>query len=318
MRILLVGATGVIGRELLPMLVADGHEVVATTRSAGKLAGLAALSAPSVTAVELDVLDAAATRAAVHRIEPEVIIHQATALSSLGNNVRKFAALFATTNQLRTVGTANLIAAGRDVGVRRYLVQSFGGGWQLEPVGAMVKDEQAALLSDPPAALDSTLDALRLLETTVGDEPGGVVLRYGYLYGPGTSLDRDGVQVVAVRRRQVPLVGAAAGYWSFVHVRDAAAATVAALDRGSGVYNVVDDDPAPVRDWLPQLASVLGAKPPRRVPAWLARIAAGNAAVHVMTASRGSSNARAKAELGWAPTFASWRDGFAAELGSGH
>jgi nucleoside-diphosphate-sugar epimerase len=252
--------------------------------------------------------------ALVHEIRPDAIVHQATALSRLGNNLRRFDAMFALTNQLRTVGTANLIDASRAVGWPRLLVQSFCG-WPWRTDGPAVQTEDEPLETDPPKSFRATLRAIVDLERQVlSDHPSGVVLRYGGLYGPGSSLTR-GPQVDAVRRGWFPLVGSGAGIWSFVHSADAASATVAALTSGSGVYNIVDDDPAPVAEWLPELARLAGGPPPRRVPTWVGWLAGGDGLVRMMTQVRGSSNARARAELGWVLRYPSWRQGFAAEFG---
>lgn len=305
---LVVGATGVVGRPLVAQLVAAGHPVVAASRS-----GRPASSADGVDHRQLDLLDAAAVTALVAEIEPDAIVHQATALAGLGNDIRRFDRLFAQTNRLRTEGTATLVAAASTAGTPRLLVQSFCG-WPWAQVGGPVKDEDDPLDDDPPAAFRQTFHALRELEARVTGYPNGVVLRYGALYGPGTSLSTDGPQIKAIRRRQIPLIGSAEGVWSFVHVADAAAATVAALDRGHGVYNVVDDEPAPVRVWLPELARLVDAPAPRRAPVWLGRLVGGDGLVRMMTTVRGASNRRARAELGWAPRYPSWRAGFAAEL----
>jgi nucleoside-diphosphate-sugar epimerase len=302
----------VVGRQLLPLLVSTGHEVYATTRSEAKVA---ALRQQGVRPVVLDVLDAEQTKAAVVAAEPEVIVHQATALSGLTNNVRRIGQQFAMTNRLRTVGAENLLAAGRIVGTRRFVAQSFAG-WPYAPTGGPVKHESDPLDPNPPKALRETLKAIRRLEQLVDDAPGGVALRYGGLYGPSTSLDRDGPQIIAVRKRQFPLVGDAGGVWSFLHVRDAATATLAALHLGTGVYNIVDDEPAPVHEWLPYLAEQLGARPPRHVPTWLARVVGGDVAVHLMTRVRGASNERARHELLWKPSVTSWREGFQEILGT--
>lgn len=306
MQVLVVGATGVVGRQLVPQLQGGGHRVVAASRSGREVP-------PAVEHRRLDLLDADAVLGLVRELEPAAIIHEATALSGLGNNVRRFDRLFALTNRLRTEGTASLIAAAYDVGVPRLLVQSFCG-WPWAQVGGPVKEEDDPLDDDPAPAFRQTFRALRELEERVAGYPNGVVLRYGALYGPGTSLDADGAQLKAIRRRQIPLIGSADGVWSFVHVADAAAATAAALDKGEGTYNVVDDDPAPVRVWLPELAAVLGAPPPRRAPVWVARLAGGDGLVRMMTTVRGSSNRKARAELGWSPRYPSWREGFVAEL----
>jgi 2-alkyl-3-oxoalkanoate reductase len=309
MLILVVGASGVVGRQLVPQLLDAGHTVVATTRSS-----------PAPTAAErlehrrLDLLDRAAVTALVHEVRPDAIVHQATALSRLSNNLRRFDRLFTLTNQLRTTGTANLVDASRDVGWPRLVVQSFCG-WPWACVGGPVKTEDDPLEPDPPKSFRSTLQAILDLEQQVlYDHPRGVVLRYGGLYGPGSSLTQ-GPQIEAVRKGWFPLVGSGGGIWSFVHTADAASATVAALTRGSGLYNIVDDDPAPVAEWLPELARLAGGPPPRRVPAWVGWLVGGDGLVRMMTSVRGSSNAKAKAELGWTLRHPSWRQGFAAEFG---
>ncbi len=306
MRVFLAGATGAIGTYLVPQLVAAGHTVVGTTRHRDRADGLRAAGAePAV----LDPLDRAAVTAAVAAARPDVLVHQLTALAGL-RNPRAFAREFAATNRLRTEGTDVLLDAARAAGVRRVVAQSFGG-WPYAPVGGPVKDEDAPLDDDPPPAVRSTLDAIRHLESAVTGYGEGLALRYGGFYGPGTSLGPDGVVTDMVRRRRVPVVGAGSGVWSFLHVEDAAAATVAAVERGApGVYNVADDDPAPVREWLPALAAALGAPPPRHVPAWLARPLIGRHGVAAMLTVRGLSNARAKRELGWVPGHPTWRDGF--------
>jgi nucleoside-diphosphate-sugar epimerase len=303
MRVFVAGASGAIGRRLVPQLVAAGHEVTATTRSGGKLEALRALGAD---AVAVDGLDAAAVGEAVARAEPDAIIHQMTALSGRPD-LRRFDRWFAATNDLRRRGTENLLAAAEATGVGRFLAQSFTG-WNNARTGSAVKREDDPLDPSPAKAQRESLAAIRFLERAVLEAPlEGIVLRYGSLYGPGASEEL----VELVRKRRFPVVGDGAGVWSWVHVDDAASATVAALERGRrGVYQVVDDDPAPVAEWLPFLAQAAGAKPPRRVPAWLGRLAAGEAAVQWITTGRGASNAKAKRELGWRPARPSWRDGF--------
>jgi 2-alkyl-3-oxoalkanoate reductase len=304
MRVFVAGATGVIGQRLVPRLVAAGHQVVATTRSPGKAEGLRALGAePAV----VDGLDAMAVREAVGRAEPEVVIHQMTQLAGM-KNLRRFDREFAVTNRLRTQGTDHLLAAATAAGARRFIAQGYTG-WPNSRSGGPVQTEVDPLDEDPPAAQRQSFAALRYLETAVTEASPveGIVLRYGSFYGPGASEEILGL----VRERKMPVVGDGAGIWSFIHIDDAAAATVAALDHGSrGVYNIVDDEPAKVADWLPYLADALGAKPPMHVPAWLARLLAGEVGVSVMTKIRGSSNAKAKAELSWAPIWASWQQGF--------
>jgi nucleoside-diphosphate-sugar epimerase len=312
MRVFVAGATGVIGKQLVPQLLAGGHEVVAMTRSQGKVEDLEAAGATPVVA---DGLDGEAVRRAVLGAEPGAVVHELTALSSIGG-LRNPDRGFELTNRLRTEGLDYLLAAAREAGARRFLAQSYAGGWPYAPEGGPVKDEDDPLDPSPPRTLSRTLDAIRHLEAaTVGaDGIEGLVLRYGALYGPGTNMVEGGEFAELVRRRRFPIVGDGTGVWSFVHVEDAASATAAAVERGApGVYNVVDDDPAPASEWLPTLAEALGAKPPRRVPTWLARIAGGEAGVSMMTQSRGASNAKAKRELGWAPRYPSWREGFRAE-----
>jgi nucleoside-diphosphate-sugar epimerase len=304
MRVFVAGATGAIGRQLVPRLVAAGHQVVATTRSPAKADRLRVLGAePAV----LDGLDAMAVGEAVGRAEPEVVIHQMTQIGPV-TSLRNFDGQFEVTNRLRTQGADHLLAAASAAGVRRFIAQSFTG-WPNVRSGGPVKTEEDPLDPDPPTAQRQTMAAIRYLETAVlGVSPmQGIVLRYGSFYGPGSSDEFFGL----VRKRKIPVVGDGAGVWSFIHVDDAAAATVAALDHGSrGVYNIVDDEPAKVADWLPYLADVLRAKPPMHVPVWLARLAAGPVVVSMLTTIRGSSNAKAKAALDWAPTWASWRQGF--------
>jgi nucleoside-diphosphate-sugar epimerase len=303
MRVFVAGGTGVVGRRLVPELVARGHEVVATTRTPDRTGLLRSLGAEPVV---LDGLDADAVGNAVAAAEPEVVVHQMTALAGALRDLRRFDAAFAPTNALRTRGADNLLSAAVASGARRFVAQSFTG-WTNAP-GPGLATEDDPLHPAPPAGQRETLAAIAYLERAVLAAPlEGVVLRYGMFYGPGASDD----VVSEVRRRRFPLVGDAAGVWSFVHADDAAAATVLAVERGApGLYNVVDDEPAPVAEWLPYLAGVVGAKPPRRVPAALARLAAGEAAVAMSTRSRGCSNAKARRELGWEPRWRTWREGF--------
>jgi nucleoside-diphosphate-sugar epimerase len=315
MKIFVAGATGALGRQLVPQLVAGGHEVVGTTRSASRQDLVRSLGArPAV----VDALDPDAVARAVAETEPEAIVHQLTALSG-SLDLRNFERTFALTNRLRAEGTDHLLAAGRAVGVRRFVAQSYAG-WPFERTGGPVKSESDPLDPTPPDALRTTHDAIRYLEAAVtgADWTEGIVLRYGGFYGPGTSLSLrpEGEHVALIRGRKFPVVGDGAGVWSFIHIEDAAAATVAAVEHGArGIYNVVDDDPAPVAEWLPAAAAALGAKPPRRLPRWLGRIAAGEAAAVMMTEVRGASNEKAKRELGWRPSYPSWREGFANGLG---
>jgi nucleoside-diphosphate-sugar epimerase len=299
MRVLVIGAGGAIGARLVPQLVARGHDVVAASRSPEKEARLRVLGAEPVA---LDVLDPVAVHAVVADARPDAIVHEATALS--GNiDMRHFDRSFAVTNRLRTEGTDNLLAAARGVGVERFVAQSFAG-WPSRN-GVAITTEEAPLDPAPVPDMRASHAAIRHLERAVL-AAGGTVLRYGGFYG-----SPDDVQLEAVRKRQFPIVGDGGGVWSFVHFDDAAAATVLAVERGMpGIFNVVDDEPAPVREWLPALAETIGAGPPRHVPRWLARILAGEAGVMLMTQGGGASNAKAKRELGWTLRHPSWRDGF--------
>ena len=268
--------------------------------------------------VVADALDADAVAQAVAAAEPEVVVHELTALSG-EFDMRHIDRFFAATNRLRTEGTDNLLAAARAVGARRFVAQSYAG-WPAARAGEPVKGEDAPFDPDPPKQLRGMLDAIRHLEEAVtgADWTEGVVLRYGGLYGPGTTLSADPAasHTAAIRKRQFPVVGDGGGIWSFIHVEDAAAATAVAVERGErGLYNVVDDDPARARDWMPELAGVLGAKPPRHVPRWVGRLLAGEAATVMMTEVRGASNEKAKRVLGWEPRYGSWRQGFAHGLG---
>jgi nucleoside-diphosphate-sugar epimerase len=314
MKVFVAGATGALGRVLVPQLVAGGHEVVGMTRTPSRKDLLRDLGARPVVA---DALDPDAVARAVAEVEPEVIVHQLTALSR-SIDMRHLERDFAETNRLRTEGTDHLLAAGRAVDVRRFVAQSFAG-WPSARTGGPVKTEADPLDPAPPAGLRAMLDALRHLEEAVTGAgwTEGVVLRYGGFYGPGTSfgVKPEGEHVALIRKRKLPVVGNGAGMWSFIHIEDAATATVAAIERGErGIYNVVDDEPAPVSAWLPVAAETLGAKPPRRLPRWLGRIAAGEAATVMMTEVRGASNEKAKRELGWRPRYPSWREGFAREI----
>ena len=303
MRVFLAGATGAIGRRLIPQLVARGHQVTATTTSPDKVEPLRGLGAEPVV---VDGLDAVGVGEAVARAEPEAIVHQMSALAG-EPDLRRFDRWFARTNELRTTGTENLLAAARASGVTRFVAQSYTG-WPNIREGGPVKTEEDSLDQDPPAAQTESLAAIRELERAVLEAPlDGIVLRYGSFYGPGAS---EGF-VELVRARKLPIVGSGAGVWSWIHIDDAAAAAVAAVEHGGrGVYNIVDDEPARVSDWLPYLAEQVGAKPPRRLPVWLGRLVAGEVAVSWMTRIRGSSNAKAKRELGWEPSWRSWREGF--------
>jgi len=310
MRIFLAGATGAIGGRLVPLLLEAGHEVTGTTRSPAKADMLRAAGAEPVIA---DGLDRDAIVAAIAAARPDAIVHQLTALGDL-TSLRSLDGAFALTNRLRTEGTDNLLAGAREAGTRRFVAQSFTG-WPYARTGGPVKTEDDPLEPDPVPSMSKTLAAIRRLEQTV-TQAGGIALRYGGFYGPGTGLTPGGDQVELIRKRRFPIVGDGGGVWSFIHIDDAAAATLAALERGTpgAIYNVVDDDPAPVREWLPALAAAAGAKPPRRLPRWLARVVAGESVATMMTEIRGASNAKAKRELGWEPAHPSWREGFRAAL----
>jgi 2-alkyl-3-oxoalkanoate reductase len=313
MKVFVAGATGALGQQLVPQLVARGHEVVGMTRSPEKQDLVRSLGARPVVA---DALDPEAVAQAVAEAEPDVIVHQLTALSG-DFDMKHLDKFFALTNRLRTEGTDHLLAAGRAVGVKRFVAQSYAG-WPAARTGGPVKTEDDPLDPNPPEAMRPVLDAIRYLEESVvgATWTEGIALRYGGFYGPGTGMSRGGDQAALIEKRKWPLVGDGGGVWSFIQIEDAAAATVEAIEHGSrGVYNVVDDDPAPVREWLPALAKALGARKPMRFPRWIGRLAAGEAAVVMMTEVRGASNAKAKRELGWKPRYASWREGFADGLG---
>jgi nucleoside-diphosphate-sugar epimerase len=309
MKVLVAGATGALGRPLVRQLVERGHEVFGITRSKSKAEVIRSLGAKPVVA---DALDPEAVALAVAESEPEVIVHQATALSG-SVDVRHFDRSLAMTNRLRTEATDHLLAAGRAVGIKRFVAQSFAG-WPFARTGGPVKSEGDPLDPAPPQGMRGALEAIRHLEAavTTADWTTGIVLRYGGFYGPGTTLAPDGEHIELIRKRGFPVVGGGSGVWSFIHVEDAAEATVAAVEHGSaGIYNVVDDEPAPVAEWLPAVAESVGAKPPRRVPRWLGRLLAGEVATVMMTEVRGASNEKAKRELGWRPGRPSWREDLA-------
>jgi nucleoside-diphosphate-sugar epimerase len=303
MRIFLAGASGAIGKRLVPQLIANGHQVTATTRSAAKIHALRGLGAEPVV---VDGLDAVAVGEAVARAEPEAIIHQMTALSG-ASDMKHFDRWFATTNELRTRGTEHLIAAAQAAGVERFVAQSYTN-WTNVRDGGGIKTEDDPFDPNPPKEQSETLAAIRFLEQAVLAAPlEGIVLRYGNFYGPGASESL----VEMVKKRKMPLVGDGDGVWSWIHLDDAASAAVAAVERGSrGVYNIVDDEPARLSEWLPYLADAVGAKKPMHVPVWLGKLAAGEVGVSMTTQIRGSSNKRAKRELNWEPSWCSWRDGF--------
>lgn len=301
MRIFVAGATGAVGQHLVPGLVAAGHAVTATTRSADKAGRLRAQGA---TPVVVDGLDRPGVLAAVKQARPDAIIHQMTALATM-KSFRRFDGEFAVTNELRTKGTDYLLEAAADNHVERFVAQSYIG-WNNPRTGSMIKTEADGLDPDPLPMTVRSMAAIRHVEQSV-PAAGGLVLRYGSFYGPGASA----MMLDMVRKHRFPVVGSGAGVWSFTEITDAAAAAVAALTHGApGVYNVVDDDPAPVSAWLPYLAECLGAKAPRQLPVWLGRLAAGEMVVAQMTSVRGSSNQKAKRDLDWLPKYPSWRDGF--------
>jgi nucleoside-diphosphate-sugar epimerase len=306
MRVFVAGASGAIGARLVPQLIDRGHEVIGTFKSPGNAERVRALGAEPIA---LDLLDPRAVRKAVLDTEPDAIVHQATALADARFS-RNLDRTFAQTNRIRTEGTDALLAATREAGVRRFVAQSFASA-RYARVGGPIKTEDDPLDPTPVPATRETNAAMRYLDQAVTDA-GGIALRYGGFYGAAN----DGL-LEPVRKRQFPIVGDGGGVSSFIHLDDAAAATVLALEHdGAGIYNIVDDEPAPVREWLPVLANVLGAKPPRHVPRWLARLVAGEAAVMMGTESRGASNAKAKRELGWTLRHPSWREGFVATYAS--
>jgi len=304
MHILIAGATGAAGRALIPLLIANGHSVTGTTRSESKTGELRALGA---NAQVMDGLDAASVKTAIDATQPDVIVHQMTALT--GIDMRNIDKAFHLTNRLRTEGTEHILAASKG---KLVVAQSFAG-WPYARTGGKVKTEADPLDPTPPKGIRETHAAIRRLEGLV-TQAGGIVLRYGGFYGPGTGLAAGGEQLQMIHKRQFPLVGNGEGIWSFLHTDDIATATLAAIEHGrpGEIYNIVDDEPAPTKEWLPYLARTVGAKPPRKVPAWIGKLVASPAAVAMMTESRGASNAKAKAELGWKPSHPSWREGFAA------
>jgi 2-alkyl-3-oxoalkanoate reductase len=312
MKIFVAGATGAVGKRLIPLLVASGYEVVAMTRSPEKVDSL---NAAGVEPIVADGLDRTAVMEAVMKAEPEIVIHQMSGLTGI-KSYKKFDKEFALTNRLRTEGTNYLLEATRAAGARRLIAQSFGN-WNYERTGTVAKGEEDPLDPKPPANQRRSIQAIRHLEQAVIGADGieGVVLRYGNFYGPGTSFALDGDLVKLVRKRNLPIVGHGGGVWSFIHMDDAATATIAAIASAPGVYNIVDDEPAPVAEWLPDLARAIEAKSPRRVPVWLGRLAIGEVGVSMMTHIRGASNAKAKREIGWTPIYKSWRDGFRTGLG---
>jgi nucleoside-diphosphate-sugar epimerase len=306
MRVFVAGASGALGNELVPQLIERGHEVVGTHRSPENAERVKALGAEPVA---LDLLDVHAVRKAVLEAHPDAIVHEATALKDIKFS-RNFDKIFAATNRLRTEGTDALLAAAADAGVDRFVAQSYASA-RYAREGGWVKAEDDPLDPNPPSTIREGMAAMRHVDQAV-TAAGGIALRYGGFYGA----DNDGL-IEPVRKRQFPIVGNGRGVTSFVHLEDAASATVLALESGNvGIYNVVDDDPAPMREWLPALADALGAGPPRHIPRWLARLLAGEMVVRMGTESRGASNAKAKRELGWTLRYPSWREGFIAAYAS--
>jgi len=308
MRILVAGATGALGRHLVPRLIAASHQVIGTTRRPTKVDKIRQLGGePTV----VDGLDGAKVREVVRSVRPDVIVHEMTDLSGAAD-LRHFDQVFATSNRLRTAGLDHLLAAARETAVKRIVAQSYCG-WPYAREGSAIKSEADALDPHPPREFRRSLEAIRYLEDLVtrGSDLEGVVLRYGAFYGVDTGLF-DGLFVDQIAKRHTPVIGSGEGWWSFVHIEDAADATALAVERGrpGAIYNIVDDEPAQVRDWLPFLAELVGAKPPRHVPAWLGRIVAGRHLVLMMTEARAGSNAKAKHELRWQPKHPSWRTGF--------
>ena len=308
MRVFVAGATGAVGKPLVPMLLDKGHEVVAMTRSRDKAEGLRAIGATPVVA---DGLDRQAVVDALVASRPEVVVHELTALTGF-KDMKHWDRGWQQTNRLRTEGTDHLLEGASAAGARRFVAQSFAG-WPYAREGGTVKTEEDPLDPDPPEGMRHTLAAIRYLEDRVQATDGidGLVLRYGDLYGPGTSVAPGGDVVELIRARRFPLVGGGTGVWSWTQIDDAASAAAAAVERGEpGIYNVVDDEPAPVAEWLPELARDVGAKPPLRLPVWLAGLAVGGPGISLMTRVRGASNLKAKRELGWQPRYPSWREGF--------
>jgi 2-alkyl-3-oxoalkanoate reductase len=309
MKVFVAGATGALGKQLVPMLVERGHDVTGMTRSPSKEELIRSMGARPAVA---DAFDPEGVAQAVAQADPDAVVHELTDLT--GTFARNIDKSFATTNRLRTEGTDHLLAAAKAAGARRFVAQSFAG-WPSKPVGGPIKSEDDPLNDNPPNSVRESLAAIRHVEDTVTHADGldGLALRYGGFYGPGTSLAADppGELTEMIRKRRVPIIGDGSGIWSLIHIEDAASATAAALERGApGVYNVVDDDPVPVRELMPELARQLGAKPPRHLPRWVGRLAGGEAGVMMMTEIRGATNDKAKRELGWEPRYPSWRLGF--------
>jgi nucleoside-diphosphate-sugar epimerase len=310
MRVFVAGASGAVGRPLVERLLAAGHEVTGMTRSSGSAE---AIRATGARAAVVDVFDREALTEAVAEAAPQVVVHELTSLPARFQPRKKD--LYDATNRVRTEGTLNLVDAASEAGARRIVCQSIAFAYA--PAGGALKSEEAPLMTDAPPPFGEAVGAVEVMERMVLEADGldGLVLRYGWFYGPGTYYAADGTLAADVRKRRFPVVGDGSGVFSFIHVDDAADATVAAVERGApGVYNVVDDEPAPMRAWLPAYAEALQAKPPRRVPLWLARFVAGRLVAELSTTLPGATNAKAKRELGWRPAHPSWRSGFAQSL----
>jgi nucleoside-diphosphate-sugar epimerase len=313
-KVFIAGANGAVGQRMVPRLIKHGYEVTAMVRSLDKVGQARALGAKTVVA---DALNRDEVMRAVAQAKPDVVIHQLTALSRI-KNFKKFDNDFAMTNRLRTESTDYLIAAAQEAGATRFLAQSYGG-WTYERTGDALKTEESAFDPNPPANQRKSLEAIRYLEDKTVNAKGmtGIAFRYANFYGPGTSFDsRTGSVTELVRKHQLPLLGDAAGVWSFIHLDDVASAAIAGIERGhAGIYNIVDDDPAPTSVWIPELARILGAKKPMHMPVWLGRLFIGEVGVSMMTQIRGVSNEKAKRELEWMPQYKSWRDGFRRGIG---
>jgi 2-alkyl-3-oxoalkanoate reductase len=312
MKVFVAGSTGVIGRMLLPVLLEEGHEVIALVRNTKKGRAVEEMGAKTAFA---DAFNKEELTAAVRKAEPEVIIHQLTAIPK-DLNFKKLDEQFVLTNRLRTEVLDSMIAAGHLVGARRFIAQSLCG-WPFARVGGPVKTEDDPLDPNPPAGFSKTLAAIRYLEDAIRKTQGmeAIALRYGFLYGPGATFAKGSSTIELIRRRGMPIIGGGGGVWSFLHVEDAARSTAAALTCGeAGIYNIVDDEPAPVSTWLPFLADILGAKPPLKAPAWLGKMMIGEGGLSLMTRVRGGDNQMAKCLLGWQPVFSSWRAGFVKEF----
>lgn len=309
MKVFLAGAGGAVGKAIIPMLINAGHQVTALTRSEKKSSIIKSLGAIPIIA---DAMNEKSVVEAICKIKPDAIIHQMTAINPGRVNLKKLDKEFELTNKLRTVGTDYLLKAAREAGVKKFIIQSFAG-WNYERTGGKIKTENDPLDPNPPRMQQEMMAAIQYLEKAVFDAPNinATVLRYGAFYGPGTSLSLNGTIVEDIRKRMFPIVGGGTGIWSFAHIEDVASATVAALHSNkTGVFNIVDDDPAPLYEWLPYLAEVVGAKPPMRLPVFIARPIIGEVGISFMTQIRGVSNAKAKKELNWAPKWKSWREGF--------